>query len=187
MPLSFTLRFALITAPTHYGQTHTNAQMSPAGCTRQKTSDEIRNDEKLRAQTKEKFPRWYGSFLGSVRSEVMKHLRRRNVRPNQRSRGRQRSARIIKLTSVTRSGPRVCEEAKYSRATWLISITSLPAILTDDRLRHVCPASSLAGWNTFWRFGETATPHKESKVLPGADMKPTPPPTQSGSTWQVRQ
>ena len=31
--LSFFLSFALITAPTHYGQTHTNAPMPPAGYT----------------------------------------------------------------------------------------------------------------------------------------------------------
>lgn len=77
-----------------------------------KISDEIRNDERLRAQTKEKFPWRCGSCLGSVRRKVMKHLSRRNVRPNQRSCGRQRDAQIIKRTSLTqparRSAKRLC-------------------------------------------------------------------------------
>lgn len=66
-----------------------------------KMSDEIRNDERLRAQTKEKFPWRYGSFLGSARRKVMKHLSGRNVKPNQRSRGQQRNVQIIKLASLT--------------------------------------------------------------------------------------
>lgn len=100
-PFSFILRFALlITAPTRYGQTHTNAQMSPAGCTCQK----VWRDKKwwkAPYSNKRKFPWRNGSFLDSVRRKVMKHLSRRNVRPNQGSCGQQRNARIIKLTSLT--------------------------------------------------------------------------------------
>lgn len=48
---------------THNGQTHTNVTWR--GVLAQ-MSYKIRNDERLGAQTKEKFPWWYGSFLGSV-------------------------------------------------------------------------------------------------------------------------
>lgn len=71
-----------------------------------KMSDEIRNDERLHAQTKEKFPWRYGSFLGSVRRKVMKHLSRKNVRLNQRSCGQKRKTQIIKLTSLTQPAHR---------------------------------------------------------------------------------
>lgn len=135
--LSFIFCFALIKPPTqfsspitqthtHNGQTHTNVTWR--GVLAQ-MSYKIRNDERLGAQTKEKFPWWYGSFLGSVWKKVMKHLRRGNVRPNQRSCGQQGNVKIIRPTvHLRRNQPKVCKVAKHGNTTWLISI-SLPSYL----------------------------------------------------------
>lgn len=122
-----------------------------------KMSDKIRNDERQNAQTKEKFPWRCGSFLGSVRRKMMKHLSRRNVRPNQRSCGQQRNAEIIKSTSDTTS-PQICITTKYSHTTWLISITSLPDILPVNCLWQVCQVSALADFGKI--CCDTPTPHR---------------------------
>lgn len=91
--------------PPHVMVKHTPTLQCHLQVVLSQTSDEIRNNERLHAQTQGKIPSAEWELFGLWRS-VTKHLRRKNVKPNQRICGRQRSARIINLRSLTQQAHR---------------------------------------------------------------------------------
>lgn len=103
---SFILCFAhLITDLTHHGQTHTNAQMSPAGGTFQNIWRDKKwwkaprsNKRKVALVEWELFGLW---------KKVMKHLKRKNVKPNLRICGQRRNTWIIKPAHWSAKSPSI--------------------------------------------------------------------------------
>lgn len=184
----------LITAPTCHGQTHTHthadAQMSTAGGTFFKISEEDKEWWKALRSNKRKVALVEWELFGPVKEKVMKHSSRSNVKLNQRICGRpKRQTQNIKnggLWHGQPTGPQ--RDYKYSHITWLISMKRLAVSSPTNRLWQVCRGVcvSCRQWDMLrWLWcSDTATPHGPTELPSGAHVGTT---ASSIHSWSARQ
>lgn len=148
--LSFILRFALITALTRYGQTHTNAQMSPAGCTCQN----VWRDKKwwkAQCSNKGKVPLAMRELFGLCEKESDETFEYKKCQTKPEKLWPTKTGAYHKIYISDTTIPQIWKAAKYSCTTWLISITSLPDILPVNCLTSLSGVCIICLWqNMLW-------------------------------------
>lgn len=193
--ISFTPPFL---CPPHYcphmswsnTHTHADAQMSTAGGTFFKMSEEDKEWWKALRSNKRKVALVEWELFGPVKEKVMKHSSRSNVKLNQRICGwPKRQTQNIKnggLWHGQPTGPQ--RDYKYSHITWLISMKRLAVFSPTNRLWQVCwgvcvscRQRDMLRW--LW-CSDTATPHGPTELPSGAHVGTT---ALSIHSWSARQ
>lgn len=170
--------------------THADAQMSTAGGTFFKMSEEDKEWWKALRSNKRKVALVEWELFGPVKEKVMKHSSRSNVKLNQRICGRpKRQTQNIKnggLWHGQPTGPQ--RDYKYSHITWLISMKRLAVFSPTNRLWQVCRGVcvSCRQWDMLrWLWcSDTATPHGPTELPSGAHVGTT---ASSIHSWSARQ